>query len=438
LLRSCFRHDDAADAFDAALRARPDLRTALSGRAQVALERGEPGAAERFRKALAAQPGEPSLLYGLAEALEAEGDAEGMRLVREGLAVQPGWIEGYKLLARMRAEAGDEDFTCEMREAAQRQPDNAPLRLALASTLAEAERWDEALAALDGLTDPHLAPVRAHYLSEGGRAEEALRLLEREAAPASAPTLIMAGRARIRTGDLPAAIAALEQAVALDPQSITAWSQLELAWRATGDRRSLWLSGQEGLWSTQDIGLSQEELGETADALRALHRTRAHPIGQSLRGGTQTRGRLLLRGEPAVRRLHDALTEAVGRHVAQLPRHDPAHPLLRHRHDKLRIAGSWSVRLVAQGFHVQHIHPAGLLSSACYLALPETLGDDAGREGWLELGRPPADLGILLEPLASVRPRPGRLVLFPSYVYHGTRPFAGGERLTVAFDVVPG
>jgi len=30
---------------------------------------------------------------------------------------------------------------------------------------------------------------------------------------------------------------------------------------------------------------------------------------------------------------------------------------------------------------------------------------------------------------------PGRLVLFPSYLYHGTRPFSAGERLSVAFDV---
>jgi hypothetical protein len=28
------------------------------------------------------------------------------------------------------------------------------------------------------------------------------------------------------------------------------------------------------------------------------------------------------------------------------------------------------------------------------------------------------------------------VALFPSYMYHGTRPFSAGERLTVAFDVV--
>jgi hypothetical protein len=42
-----------------------------------------------------------------------------------------------------------------------------------------------------------------------------------------------------------------------------------------------------------------------------------------------------------------------------------------------------------------------------------------------------------LPPLATVEPKPGRLVLFPSFLFHGTRPFASGERLTIAFDLVP-
>jgi hypothetical protein len=37
-----------------------------------------------------------------------------------------------------------------------------------------------------------------------------------------------------------------------------------------------------------------------------------------------------------------------------------------------------------------------------------------------------------------VQPVPGRLVLVPSYRWHGTVPFQSGDpRLTIAFDVVP-
>ena len=79
-----------------------------------------------------------------------------------------------------------------------------------------------------------------------------------------------------------------------------------------------------------------------------------------------------------------------------------------------------------------------MLSSACYISLPGTTAAfRERREGWLELGRPPSELGLALEPLAVIRPEPGLLALFPSYLFHGTRPFADGERLTVAFDAAP-
>jgi hypothetical protein len=37
-----------------------------------------------------------------------------------------------------------------------------------------------------------------------------------------------------------------------------------------------------------------------------------------------------------------------------------------------------------------------------------------------------------------VTPVPGRLAIFPSYVWHGTAPFeSAAARLTVAFDALP-
>ena len=92
------------------------------------------------------------------------------------------------------------------------------------------------------------------------------------------------------------------------------------------------------------------------------------------------------------------------------------------------------MRRSGAGFHVAHLHPKESSAPPFYVAVPPF--DEPDREGWLELGRPPADLRLDLEPLASIRPIPGTLVLFPSFLYHGTRPFRAGERLTVAFDVV--
>jgi hypothetical protein len=118
-----------------------------------------------------------------------------------------------------------------------------------------------------------------------------------------------------------------------------------------------------------------------------------------------------------------------------LPAADSAHPLLRHRDDIWRLAGSWSVRLSGGGdFHTSHIHPQGLVSSALYLEVPPANGQ-AAQEGWLEVGRPPPDLRLDLPPLQIIEPKPGHLALFPSTLYHGTRPFSTGRRMTAAFDV---
>jgi hypothetical protein len=93
------------------------------------------------------------------------------------------------------------------------------------------------------------------------------------------------------------------------------------------------------------------------------------------------------------------------------------------------------VRLAAEGHHVAHVHPNGWLSSAFYVSLPGEADAGPPPAGWLTLGQPPADLGLDLPPLRTIEPKPGRLALFPAIMWHGTIPFAAGERLTIAFDV---
>jgi Putative 2OG-Fe(II) oxygenase len=170
-----------------------------------------------------------------------------------------------------------------------------------------------------------------------------------------------------------------------------------------------------------------------AQILRELHQARSAHLDQSVRGGTQTDGVLLSRIEPEIRQLQAALLEAVSAYISALPAVDPTHPTLRQKRDQRpRFSGSWSVRLSSQGFHANHIHPAGWISSALYIALPPP---GKGPEGWLEFGVPQCELGLGIEPTQRIEPKPGRLVLFPSTMWHGTVPFNDGERLTIAFDV---
>jgi predicted 2-oxoglutarate/Fe(II)-dependent dioxygenase YbiX len=88
-----------------------------------------------------------------------------------------------------------------------------------------------------------------------------------------------------------------------------------------------------------------------------------------------------------------------------------------------------------KGHHANHVHPAGWISSALYIALPDQVAGDDPSAGYLVLGAPQTELGLDLPPVRIVAPRPGQLVLFPSTMWHGTVPFSQGERITVAFDV---
>jgi uncharacterized protein (TIGR02466 family) len=125
---------------------------------------------------------------------------------------------------------------------------------------------------------------------------------------------------------------------------------------------------------------------------------------------------------------------AVADYVAALPSHDAAHPLLSRPRDDLRISGSWSVRLNGGGFNVTHSHPMGWISSAFYVSLPK---DEAPPSGHFHYGAPPTELGVDLQPYATIAPQRGHVVLFPSTLWHGTMPTQGGERLNIAFDIVP-
>lgn len=433
-------HLDAAAAdFDAVLARHPDDLKALHGRARTAMIAGDEALAIRlYRAALALAPQDSELLLGLAEALEAAGEDGAISVLEQTVAARPDWREGQDALARMRAEAGaGEGFDAGYRAAIAARPLDPALALGHVACLLTAAQPVAALAALDGLVallgrSPAADLYEAMAATDAGDVDRARAALARVGeVPAAA---LPRARLALRTGAPDVAAALLEPLARADLDAVSLWAHLDIAWRMMGDDRHAWLSGQPGLVATQDIDY-EDDWQALAAVLRGLHHARAHPIGQSLRGGTQTRGRLFGRPEPEIARLAEAIMAAVRRHLAALPPADPSHPLLRDRGRSPRFSGSWSVRLTDGGFHVAHVHPQGRLSSACYIALPGGI-DGPDRPGWLEVGGPPTELGLDLKPLHLIRPQPGRLALFPSTLFHGTRPFGAGERLTVAFDVM--
>jgi tetratricopeptide (TPR) repeat protein len=205
-----------------------------------------------------------------------------------------------------------------------------------------------------------------------------------------------------------------------------------------------------GLWSPQTLvrtfdlipphGQTIDDFNELLGAhLASLHITKNHPLDQTLRGGTQTFGNLFsLDKSPIVQKLTGMLRQAIGSYLDDLPK-GLLHPVARRpEQNSFEFAGSWSARLFKDGFHTNHIHPQGWISSAYYVALPGQTADHHKKPGWLKFGQTNMALGREDVPLMHIEPRVGRLVLFPSFYWHGTTPFDDeGERLTVAFDVVP-
>jgi hypothetical protein len=213
------------------------------------------------------------------------------------------------------------------------------------------------------------------------------------------------------------------------------WPYRALLWRVTGDARWHWLEGDERLAGVHDLGMSAAQIEDLARLLRVLHVRSGELSDQSVRGGTQTAEMLFRRADPEIVELRDRAAAAVRAHIAGLPPLDPDHPVLSLPRDRpVRFSGSWSVRLGGGGHHAHHVHPEGWFSAALYVALPDSVGGES-KAGWLSLGEPPVELGLDLPPIRMIEPKPGRLVLFPSIMWHGTRSFPAGERLTISFDV---
>lgn len=407
--------------------------------ARATLEAGR-DATHLFEHAIDLSPRDGAVLQGYAAALHAIGrPAEAMDALAAILEKNPLWTDGHRTLAHLRGQQGL-DPAVAIERAITVAPEQAALRRLLVSIRLEARDLEGAAAAVQaamrqfGEAGP-FSMLAAHVASEAGNIAQADACFAK-CSPDGVGEVAQWVRHLIRAGRPETAEQVMQSWEARDPENFL-WPYRALAWRLLADPRGAWLEGDPKLVGVYDLADAIGDIPALVEHIGSLHVASAAPLDQSVRGGTQTDGNLLIRDEAPIRALRALILQTVNQHIAQLPPPEDGHPTLLSRRDPVRLAGSWSVRLRDAGFHTDHVHSQGWVSSALYLALPDPApsGERSDRHaGWLTLGEC-RDLVPGMTPLRLVEPRPGRLVLFPSTMWHGTRAFPAGERLTVAFDI---
>ena len=341
-------------------------------------------ALDAHRRALAIEPNDPEVHNNLGVTLKALGrHEESAKAYRNALAIRPSFAAAQANLGNaLRAQGRGEGAVSALRRAIELDPKHLDARMNLARALLEQGRAEDALAECNRLLDQHSYHVDTLSLKEVCLSE---------------------------TGDSDARRALADfdlhvRSAMIDPppgfESIDAYNE----------------------------ALTDYVLG---------HPTLEHnPPNHATINGWHS-GDLLDGSHPCAVALEHMIQSAVAAHKAEMPA-DPAHPVTANcpRGLSLRV---WAIILETQGYQLSHIHPSGWLSGVYYVAVPDVVADPDGENGgWIEFGR--AETGSYCRSKMSlhlVRPEPGLLVTFPSYVPHRTIPFASTQkRISIAFDVM--
>ena len=248
-----------------------------------------------------------------------------------------------------------------------------------------------------------------------------------------------AGYTLLSLGKAKEALTKFSKLVKQEPLNQGWWTMLSTCYCLLNEEsKYYWLCNYQQLLAVVPVLQSKENRQNLNDELRnileTLHQNERHPIGQSLRNGTQTYENLFDGKNEVINSLSSLILKRTKEFI-ELQSKDRKHPFLSRLSMDLLFKGSWSVKLRTDGYHRSHYHPEGWLSGVYYVDVPDAVHNNG--EGWLTFGR--ADIANQsFEGDFAVKPEPGYLILFPSYMWHGTNAFTGSAtRLTVAFDIIP-
>jgi len=433
-------------------------------------------------------PGDPVPASELALTYLASGELhQAEQALREALRFDPGSRQALANLGAVLQRRGHlEEAAKQYAAYLDLEPDDLEVRCNLANALMEAGHSERALVEVDAALlrtpdHPLMLANKGAVLCGLGRYVAAIEVLEKTCAADTGDdmALINLAFARRRCGDTVGAADVLEQAVRINPANARAVADCanvemelgrcdsalrrcaEFLARYPGERLVLntyiYALADTGQCDKSAIILGLDELVTIVDCAapngfddivefnrRLAEFIETHPslvtepVRKSTTGGAQT-GELNPAEDPVVAAFVDVIDAAIQQTVDRWQRLDFGdHPVMAYAADR-RALRIWGTVLEAGGFQLPHTHPLGWISGVYYVQIPEDMRSDSPEAGVLEFGMPPEHFYFASQPeLRHVEPVEGRLVLFPSYCFHRTLPFAAdGKRISVAFDVVP-
>lgn len=398
-------------------------------------------------------PDHPEPWHMLAVVAHQQGSQErAAELAEKAIARSPGTARYHNTLgSALRLLARGQEAERAFRQALNLDRDNplyaGNLAVALLDRGAAAEALDAATQfQRPGSIDPSLENVAGLALQRLGRFPESLSAFDRAlaAAPGNADLASNRRVVLLQMGEAAAAAAAARSWLAGHPADSDALTHLAAAHAQAGARAELAdLVRLDSHVCPFVPALADGSRPDAAFNAVLAHHCLTHPTLQEGRHNKATQGGgqtddLTLGAPPELLELLAALERAAVALARDHAAASPGHPWAAHAPARWRLR-VWATVLRRGGHQRPHTHPAGWMSGVYYVAMPEAPQPQEPRAGWIEFGRPDSALSVTNGyDLRDIQPIAGQGVLFPSFVWHRTHPFAGGQpRISIAFDFLP-
>jgi tetratricopeptide (TPR) repeat protein len=327
----------------------------------------------------------------------------------------------------------------------------------LASSLGGAGRYEEAVELLARIVRAHPGFAQGHEMlgklhTKLGRIDAAIAAFDAatKANPRDAATFVTAGEVLLVHGRAADALPRLESGLKLNPYDVRGLALKLLALAEVGrtdDER--WLGDPETLiqphriadtgYSVEDIAALNRALSEVASSEPSL---KEDPPQYATFKAWHSTTNIAEIAHPAFDALKKFIAHAFDARRRGLDALDPAHPFVRAVPPAYHL-DMWVIRIREGGGQLlPHIHCDGWLSGVYYVDVPAVVDDPGANEaGWIKFGAPRSDIKLTRPTITrTVKPEPGLMLTFPSYMWHDTIPLPPGnteQRLCIAFDFHP-